>query len=85
LGVYYDQGRNIDFVILDLIMPDMAGSIVFDHLKAADPEVKILLSSGYSLEGRAADIMSKGCNEFIQKPFRLNELSSKIRAVIAPA
>lgn len=66
-------------------MPDMDGSIVFDHLKEADPEVKILLSSGCSLEGRAADIMSRGCNGFIQKPFRINEFSSKIRAVIAPA
>jgi CheY-like chemotaxis protein len=44
--------------------------------------MKVLLSSGYALEGEAADILERGCNGFIQKPFRLNDLSEKVRAIL---
>ena len=58
----------------------MSGRELFDHLKAIDPEVKTLLSSGYSIDGLAAEILKDGCNGFIQKPFGFEELSQKIRS-----
>jgi DNA-binding response OmpR family regulator len=42
----------------------------------------VLLSSGYSIEGQAKDIMQNGCNSFIQKPFSMAELSRKIRRIL---
>jgi PAS domain S-box-containing protein len=77
-----DNPERIDLVILDLIMPGMDGGEAFDALRAVAPEVKVLLSSGYALEGKAYEMLDRGCNGFIQKPFTLNNLSVKIRAVL---
>jgi signal transduction histidine kinase/ActR/RegA family two-component response regulator len=74
--------QNIDLVILDLIMPEMGGGETFDALRGIAPRIKILLSSGYALEGEAEDIIERGCNGFIQKPFRLNDLSEKVRTIL---
>jgi len=79
---YREMGDEVDLVILDMIMPDMGGSETYDRLKAMDPEVRVLLSSGYSLDGQAADMMARGCDGFIQKPFKLAALSRKIREVL---
>jgi len=74
--------EKVDLVILDLIMPGMGGGETYDALRAAAPETRVLLSSGYALEGEAAEILARGCNGFIQKPFTLNDLSAKIRTVM---
>jgi len=73
---------KIDMVILDMIMPDIGGGEVYDRIKKIDPQVKVLLSSGYSIDGQATDILERGCNSFIQKPFNLAVLSNKIREVL---
>jgi len=74
--------NRIDLVILDMIMPEMGGSETFDHLKAIAPDIKVLLSSGYSLDGQASQIMKRGCNGFIQKPFNLKHFSQKVREIL---
>jgi two-component system cell cycle sensor histidine kinase/response regulator CckA len=73
---------KIDIVILDMIMPDIGGGEVYDRIKEIDPQVKVLLSSGYSIDGQATDILERGCNSFIQKPFNMTVLSKKIREVL---
>lgn len=80
----FEQRRNeIGLIILDLIMPKMSGSETFDRLRKIDPGAKILLSSGYSVNGEASVVIKKGCNDFIQKPFSIHELSKKIKAVLS--
>ncbi len=69
-------------VILDMIMPDMGGGEAYDQLKKINPGVKVLLSSGYSINGQAAEILKRGCNGFTQKPFNIVELSKKIREIL---
>ncbi len=71
-----------DLVILDMVMPDMDGSAVFDALREISPGIKVILSSGYSKNGKVHEIMKRGCNGFIQKPFGLKQLSQKIREVL---
>jgi PAS domain S-box-containing protein len=73
---------KVDLVVLDMIMPGMDGGVVFDRLRENNPEIKILLSSGYSINGRAKDILERGCDGFIQKPFNIKELSQKIREIL---
>ncbi|MCX5917161.1 MAG: PAS domain S-box protein [Deltaproteobacteria bacterium] len=80
--VFKKNRERIDIVILDMIMPGMGGGKVFDSLRAIQPGVKVVLSSGYSIDGEASQIMSRGCNGFIQKPFGIKELSQKIREVM---
>ncbi len=64
-------------------MPQISGGEIFDQLKGIDSNVKVLLSSGYSVDGQATEILNRGCEGFIQKPFRLDELSKRIRAILA--
>jgi two-component system, cell cycle sensor histidine kinase and response regulator CckA len=73
---------RIDLVILDMIMPDMGGEEAYGHLKDIKPNVKVLLSSGYSISGQAQEILNRGCNGFIQKPFNLRGLSEKLREIL---
>ena len=78
------MGEEIDLVILDLIMPGMSGGRVFDGIREIRPQMPVILSSGYSINGQAKNIMAKGGNGFLQKPFTLSELSQKIHAVMHP-
>ncbi len=71
-----------ELVILDMIMPDMGGGDTFDRLKEIDPDIKVLLSSGYSINGQATEILDRGCDGFIQKPFNINQLSRKAREIL---
>jgi CheY-like chemotaxis protein len=82
IEVYKARKEQIDLVVLDLIMPDMGGENTFDILKTINPDVKVILSSGYNLNGQASRIMERGCQGFIQKPFGARELSQKIREVL---
>ena len=80
--VFRGRSTEIDLVILDMILPDIGGGDVYDSLKAIDPGVKVLLASGYSLDGAAQSILQKGCDDFIQKPFTIGQLSQKIGVVL---
>ncbi|MDD5532728.1 MAG: response regulator, partial [Syntrophales bacterium] len=82
LEIYRARGGEIDLVIMDMIMPEMGGEELFEHLKTIDPQVKVILSSGYSLNGQAVRILERGCRAFIQKPFSMAEISAKIREVL---
>jgi two-component system, cell cycle sensor histidine kinase and response regulator CckA len=81
-GVYMERWSDIDLVILDLIMPDMGGGEVYDLIKTINPDAKVILSSGYSIEGQASEILERGCNGFIQKPFDMETLSMEIKKVL---
>ena len=54
----------------------------YERLKQINPAVKVLLSSGYSITGQAQEILDKGCNGFIQKPYSLKDLSLKLREIL---
>ncbi len=80
--MYRKMRSKVDLVILDLIMPGMSGSKTFDLLREENPDIKVLLSSGYSLTGEASTIMSRGCSGFVQKPYSIDKLSQKVREVL---
>ena len=82
LDIYRREPDTIAMVILDMIMPIMSGRDLFERLKQINPELKTLLSSGYSIDGQAAEILKRGCNGFIQKPFSLDALSQKVRSIL---
>ncbi len=82
LEIYQSNRDCIDLVILDMVMPDMAGGETYDRMKKIDQNVKVLLSSGYSIDGQASEILERGCDGFIQKPFSMEVLSKRIREVL---
>ncbi|MBW2615018.1 MAG: response regulator [Deltaproteobacteria bacterium] len=79
----YEKGKDkIDLIILDMIMPDMSGRESYGRIREINPDVKVLLSSGYSINGQATQILEQGCNGFIQKPFNMKGLSQKLREIL---
>ena len=84
LAIFENQQKNIDLVILDLIMPGMGGRETYKKLKEINPEVKILISSGSSLDKEGRSIFAEGAPpEFIQKPYRLEMLSQKLTEMLS--
>ena len=83
INLYRKNQDKIDIVLLDMIMPNMGGGEVYDRLKEVAPDIKVLLSSGYSIEEQATEILKRGCDGFIQKPFTMKDLSAKITEVLA--
>ena len=82
IEVYKRNRGEIDIVVLDMVMPHMAGGEAYDRIKEIDPDIKVLLSSGYSIDGEATEILQRGCDGFIQKPYKMKELSQAIRKVL---
>ena len=82
IAVYMEKRNEIDLVILDMIMPGISGGETFDRLREIHSTIRVLLSSGYSIEGQAQEILDRGCTGFLQKPFHLEMLSRKVREVL---
>ena len=76
------NNEKIDLVILDIVMPAMNGSEAYSILKEINPQIKVLLSSGYSVNESVTKMLDNGCQGFIQKPFNLIQLSQKVREVL---
>jgi CheY-like chemotaxis protein len=81
--VYQENRDRISLVILDMIMPHRGGGQAYDKIRRVNPDVKVLLSSGYSIDGQAREILDRGCDGFIQKPFRMEQLADKITEILA--
>ncbi len=82
IEIYRTHKDAIHIVILDMIMPEMSGGETYDQIKKINPHVKVLLSSGYSKDSRATEILTRGCNAFIQKPYTMKGLSLRIREIL---
>ena len=79
---YKSIGEEIDLVIIDMIMPNMGGKDCFAALKALNPEVKAVLSTGYTRDGAAQEILDEGMIGFVQKPYRIQQLSVELRTAL---
>lgn len=82
IDIYKQSQEVIDLVILDMVMPEMNGGEVFDKLKEINHDIRVLLSSGYSINGQASKIISRGCVGFIQKPFTMREIATQLRKIL---
>ncbi|GAG40994.1 unnamed protein product, partial [marine sediment metagenome] len=82
IELYKESKDKIDMVLLDMVMPGVGGGETYDRIKEINPKVKVLLSSGYSIDGQATEILERGCNGFIQKPFNMEQLSQSIREIL---
>ena len=82
IELFTQHHHRIDAVLLDMVMPGMGGGQVYDRLKQISSRVRVLLSSGYSEGDEARDILARGCNGFIQKPFGMVALSQKLDEIL---
>lgn len=79
LELFTEDPRAYDLVILDMLMPEYSGEEVFRRMKQIDPQVAVLVISGYTSEDAVEEILRNGGRGFIQKPFTIEELSIKVR------
>jgi CheY-like chemotaxis protein len=82
IEIYEKNRDDIGMVVLDMVMPNMGGGEAYDGMKKINPDIKVLLSSGYSIDGEATEILERGCDAFIQKPFKMRELSQAITKIL---
>jgi len=85
VDAFQQKADQIDLVILDMIMPGMDGGKVFDRIREINPAMRVILTSGYAISGAAEEIMQRGCNGFIQKPYDISELSQIVRKILDEA
>jgi len=79
LSFYSKNPRSFSLVIIDMIMPNMAGDELFVELKRINRDVSVLIASGYSSDVRTRSILEHGGLGFIQKPFAVEELAREVR------
>jgi signal transduction histidine kinase/ActR/RegA family two-component response regulator len=82
LDIYREHGKVIDLVLLDLNMPGMGGHKCLQELLRLDPQVKVVIASGYSANGHGKDALASGSKGFIGKPYQLKELAAMVRKVL---
>ena len=83
LDVLEKHKHEIDIAILDLNMPVMGGKSAYERMIALKPDLKVLVASGYTINGSVEEILAKGAHGFIQKPYSLDDIAAKIRQVLA--
>ena len=83
LKIFTARHHRIDLVLLDIVMPDMNGDKVYTQMKKVQPDVKVLVSSGYSIDWQARKMLEAGCSGFIQKPFKMKQLAFHIREILS--
>jgi len=82
IEIFKKQRHTIDLVMLDMMLPEMDGNEIFYALRAVDPRVRIILCSGYSIQGKATELLANGALAFIQKPFSIYEVSEEISRIL---
>jgi CheY-like chemotaxis protein len=82
VAIYIDRMEEVDLVILDLIMPGMGGKACLETLVRLNPRVKVLIASGYSVNGQPEEALRSGARGFVDKPYELRYLLSRVRGVL---
>jgi DNA-binding response OmpR family regulator len=73
----------VDLVILDMILPKGDGVETFERLRSINPDVRVILSSGYDVDDRVRELRDRGALDFIQKPYHIEALLNMVRKVLA--
>jgi CheY-like chemotaxis protein len=81
--LYEDKKEHIDIVVLDMIMPDENGANTYKRLKKMNPDIRVLVSSGLERDGNIDEILNDGQNGFIRKPFKFEEFTNNIDAMLS--
>ncbi len=85
LKIYQQIGKQIGLVILDFFLPVMDGDAVFDELRALNPEVAVVLSSGFAEQSKLGNMLALGLKGFIPKPYTAEKLLEQVRSTIDAA
>ncbi|TVR01389.1 MAG: PAS domain S-box protein [Desulfovibrionales bacterium] len=82
LAAYNEHGQAIDLVLLDLNMPGMGGNHCLQELLRRDPQIKVIIASGYTSAAHGKDALVLGARRFLGKPYRLQEMATVVQEVL---
>ena len=82
LRIYRRMGKEIALIILDYFLPILDGDVIFDELKAVDPNVQVVLSSGFGEQAKLGSMLKRGLRGFLPKPYTHEKLTEQIRSII---
>lgn len=82
LKIYGQMGKKISLIVLDYFLPVMDGDAVFDELKAIDPDVQVVLSSGFGEQATLGGMLARGLRGFLPKPYSHEKLIEQIRSIL---
>jgi CheY-like chemotaxis protein len=85
LKIYQQIGKQIGLVILDFFLPVMDGDAVFDELRSLNPEVAVVLSSGFAEQSKLGNMLAQGLKGFIPKPYTREKLLEQVRSTLDAA
>jgi len=85
LRIYQQIGDHIGLVILDFFLPVMDGDAVFDELRLLNPEIVVVLSSGFAEQSKLGNMLAQGLKGFIPKPYTSEKLLEQVRSTIDAA
>lgn len=83
LDTYRNRSTAIDLVLLDIIMPELNGDVVFEKLKQINPNIKVLCVSGYCADETIEKMLADGCCGYLPKPINFSELSDQIQDILS--
>ncbi|MBW2333696.1 MAG: PAS domain S-box protein [Deltaproteobacteria bacterium] len=82
LEIYRENKKEISLVILDIIMPGMGGRKCLEELLKINPELRIIIASGYSMNGPSKEVIKAGAKGFISKPYNINQILKAVRETL---
>lgn len=85
LRIYQQIGKQIGLVILDFFLPVMDGDAVFDELRLLNPEIVVVLSSGFAEQSKLGNMLAQGLKGFIPKPYTSEKLLEQVRSILDAA
>jgi CheY-like chemotaxis protein len=82
IDLYRKRTQDIAAVVLDMVMPEMDGGEVFRRLRAVNPDVKVVVSTGCEQASEVDELLQQGAMGFVQKPFRITELADAVNEAV---
>jgi len=82
LELYRENPEDISLVILDIVMPGMGGKECLEEILKVNPQAKVVMASGYSINGRVKEVLDGGARAFIKKPYELKQMLAEVRKVL---
>jgi len=81
--LYRNEKDHIELVVLDMVLPDENGATTYKVLKRINPDIKVLISTGYGTDENVQQILNDSQNGLIQKPFKFKEFTSKLETILS--
>ena len=82
ISIYARLWAAIDLVVLDFSMPMMSGELIFDELQAINPNVAVVISSGFTHPEKLSQMLAQGLSGFLPKPYNREKLIPQIKQVL---